>query len=111
MDSSDDWGRLREQDYAGDDLLKFCDPQRKAKLSQHLVCALVYDREIAALVEGVPADTRVSEKLRSHIHLLSTNALYRKAYYSSASVADWAAIERFFYSGLTRPAEIYLLQN
>uniref|UniRef100_A0AAV1V8K8 Uncharacterized protein n=1 Tax=Peronospora matthiolae TaxID=2874970 RepID=A0AAV1V8K8_9STRA len=111
MDSSDDWGRLREQDYAGDDLLKFCDPQRKAKLSQHLVCALVYDREIAALVEGVPADTRVSEKLRSHFHLLSTNALYRKAYYSSASVADWAAIERFFYSGLTRPAETYLLQD
>ena len=53
-------------------------------MSQHLLYALVYDREIAALSDGLPTRTGTSAKLRSHIQLLLSNTGYKAAYYDSS---------------------------
>lgn len=105
MDNLDDWKKLEALNYAGDDLLKLCDPRRRSRLSQHLLCALLYDREIAALGDGLSLETNVADKIRSHFQLIATNAGYKAAYYSSSNLADWAALEGFFYDGLARPEE------
>ena len=105
IDNMDDWTKLEARSYAGDDLLKLCDPRRRSRLSHHLLCALLYDKEIAALVEGFSSVTRVAGKIRSHFKLIATNAKYKEAYYSSTNLADWAAIESFFYAGLARLEE------
>ena len=54
MDSSEDWSKLQERHYAGDNLLKLCDPMRRTRLSHHLLCALLYDHEIATLLDIEP---------------------------------------------------------
>ena len=58
LDSSDDWNKLKAKNYAGDDLLRLCDPQSRARFSYHLLCALLYDHEIAALVDGTSSGPR-----------------------------------------------------
>ena len=105
MDSSDDWDNLFAKTYSGEDLLRLCDPRSRTRLSHHLLCALLYDHGIAALVEGVPSSPGVPDKIHAHMRLILTNTSYKEAYYTSTQLADWAAIERFFYAGLARPKE------
>ena len=105
MDSSDDWDKLAAKTYAGDDLLRLCDPRRRTRLSHHLICALLYDHEFAALVEGVPSSIGVPDKIRAHMRLILTNTRYKEAYYTPTQLAYWAAVERLFYAGLARPKE------
>uniref|UniRef100_A0AAV1T278 Endonuclease/exonuclease/phosphatase domain-containing protein n=1 Tax=Peronospora matthiolae TaxID=2874970 RepID=A0AAV1T278_9STRA len=49
IDNSDDWRKLRGINYAGDDILRLCDPHRRVRMSHHLMCAIVFDNEIFAL--------------------------------------------------------------
>ena len=89
-----------------DDLLRLCDPQRLTRLIHHLLCALLYYHEIAALVDGTPSGPEVPAKIQAHLRLILTNSGYKAAYYAPAMLADWAGIEQFFYSGLEHPEEM-----
>ena len=60
--------------YAWDDLRIFFDPRRHYRLSYHLLCAFIYDQEIAAHVEGFTSATKVADKTPYHFELLSTKA-------------------------------------
>ena len=89
-----------------DDLLRLCDPQRLTRLIHHLLCALLYYHEIAALVDGTPSGSEVPAKIQAHLRLILTNSGYKAAYYATTMLEDWAGIERFFYAGLARPEEM-----
>ena len=110
IDNMDDWTKLVARFYAGDDLLKRCDPRRRSRLIHPLLCALLYDQKIAALVEGFSLVIRMADKIKSHFNLIATKAKYKEAYYSSTNLADWAAIEGVFYACLARPEEKTLHQ-
>ena len=73
IDNADDWKLLCAHNYVGDDVLKFCDSQRRSRLSRHLLCALLYDIKIATLVKGIATAKRASDELRSHFKFISTN--------------------------------------
>lgn len=96
IDNADDWKQMREQKYAGDELLKWCHPKRRIKLSQHIICACLFDREIHELTGGDIVQNGSPTRLRAHLKMLKANARYRDAYYGSENQADWNALERFF---------------
>ena len=48
VDMFDDWRLLLYKNYGGDEVLRLSDPQRRTSLSQHLLCALIYDKDCCA---------------------------------------------------------------
>ena len=70
MDNGDGWSKLRAVHYAKDEILRLCDPQRRVRLSQNLLCAVLFDQEILTLTEDVKQPILPPDKLRCHVRLL-----------------------------------------
>ena len=110
LDNGDDWHKLRELKYAADDILKLCDPCRKVRYSQHLLCALLFEHEIGVLTEGVAVPSSPDLQIRRHLQLLKQNTAYKSAFYQDdRQYVDWRAVESFFYSALTPAAATALV--
>ena len=105
IDNADDWSRLREVKHAADDILKLWDPHSKVRFSQHRLCAILFDHEIAALTEAHSEVSSPAGKIRPHLQLLRKIPAYKAdCYPPDHQQIDWVAVERFFASALT-PAE------
>ena len=108
--NGDDWHKLRELKYAADDILKLCDPCRKVRYSQHLLCALLFEHEIGVLTEGVAVPSSPDLQIRRHLQFLKQNTAYKSAFYQDdRQYVDWRAVESFFYSALTPAAATALV--
>ena len=111
IDNADDWRRLREANYAADDILRLCDPKRRLRLSQHLICALVFDWEIFALTGEGEKPLLPSEQLRCHCRLLRRNSAYQKAYCPSGGPhVDWHQLVRYFATALAPAGQLGQLE-
>uniref|UniRef100_A0AAV1TYE8 Uncharacterized protein n=1 Tax=Peronospora matthiolae TaxID=2874970 RepID=A0AAV1TYE8_9STRA len=111
IDNSDDWRKLRGINYAGDDILRLCDPHRRVRMSHHLMCAIVFDNEIFALTGTGGKPVRPAEQLRCHFRLLRTNSTYKDTYYPDGDAPiDWTALVRYFTTALAPAEQRFLLE-
>uniref|UniRef100_A0AAV1USB4 CCHC-type domain-containing protein n=1 Tax=Peronospora matthiolae TaxID=2874970 RepID=A0AAV1USB4_9STRA len=111
IDNSDDWRKLRGINYAGDDVLRLCDPHRRVRMSHHLMCAIVFDNEIFALTGTGGKPVRPPEQLRCHFRLLRTNSTYKDTYYPDGDAPiDWTALVRYFTTALAPAEQRFLLE-
>ena len=99
VDNNDDWRRLRNCGYGNDMVLKLCDVGNKSRLAQHIICAIVYDKEIQVLTGLEDSEEQgVLSRLLRHLDALKTENTYREAYAVTKNTVDWFAVARFFSS-------------
>ncbi|ETM98168.1 hypothetical protein PPTG_19752 [Phytophthora nicotianae INRA-310] len=103
IDNREAWTRLRNNSYGNDDILKLCDVGNKRRLAQHLLCAIIYEKELQVLTgtEEDPDNGSLS-KLMRHLLALEVNARYRDAYPVARGHVDWGAVARFFSDAVER---------
>ena len=101
IDNSDDWSKLRAAKYAADDVLKLCDPLRRVRLGQHLLCALFFDRKIFALTGAGNKPSLPSEQLPWYCRLLRHNNAYKLAFCPSGEhQVCWQRLVNYFSTAL-----------
>ncbi|KAE8915452.1 hypothetical protein PF003_g616 [Phytophthora fragariae] len=97
IDSSEDWNKLRGRQYGEDEVLELCDTGNKRVLAQHLLCALIYDKEIRALTnQEEMSENGALTRLNRHLLALTTVEGYSVAYLTTSNSVDWFAIARYF---------------
>ena len=111
MDNFDEWRRLREAKYAADDLLRLCDPQRRARFAQHLLCALIFDREIFALPRDGEKPLVPPEQVRRlYCRFLRHNGTYKMALCPAGEdQVNWHRVVSYFSPALAPADQLSLL--
>ena len=111
IDNMDDWRRLRAVEYGSDELLRQCDVSRQRHLAKHILCAVLYTKEIAVLSsEEDLENTSLEVQVRRHLAALQHLAQFQQSYVSVATDMDWPAIESYFASAIEHAAEQRLYQ-
>ncbi|KAE8981757.1 hypothetical protein PR001_g23910 [Phytophthora rubi] len=112
IDISDDWERLRIRAYGDDALLRRCDFGRKLTLAQHILCAILYDKEIRVLTGTDDAeDTSIPAQVRRHLNGLRTIKSYKAAYRAADKQINWVGVERYFQTALEQDQLQVALQH
>ncbi|EEY64348.1 uncharacterized protein PITG_02926 [Phytophthora infestans T30-4] len=91
VDSSEDWIKLRSRSYGKDEILKLCDVGNKRRLAQHILCALIYEKEIRALT-GREKESEIGALTRLQPYSAETNSV------------DWYALARYFSKAIEKRA-------
>lgn len=103
VDSSDDWVKLRSRGYGKDEVLKLCDVGNKRRLAQHLLCALIYEKEIRAITgRENENENGALTRLKRHLIALQEVDDFRKAYSTETTSVDWSALARYFSTALEK---------
>ena len=102
---------MQDANYAADDILRLCDPHRRVRMSNHLICAIVFAEEINALTGNGEKPLRPPEQLRCHLRLLRTNSAYKDAYYPDGGTrVGWSELVRYFTTALAPVEQQFLLE-
>ncbi|KAE9032084.1 hypothetical protein PR002_g9366 [Phytophthora rubi] len=97
VDNRDDWNRLRDCGYGKDDILRLCDEGNKLRFAQHILCAIIYEKDIRVLTGTEDeAENGALTRLTRHREVLRTNDRYHKAYYATKQNINWFEVARFF---------------
>ena len=103
IDSSDDWRRLKDSKYGGDDLLRRCDLPHKVQLARHILCVLLYNAEIKSITGKEAAhDTGIASQLQRHFAGLKDMPAYRSAFTEMVTKDDWSILDTFFEHSITQ---------
>jgi hypothetical protein len=77
-DAKEDWLKMRSRGYGKDEVLKLCDPANKGRLANHLLCALVYEKEIRIMTDREDeSDNGGRTRLVRHLQALNTVLSFR----------------------------------
>ncbi|KAE8879237.1 hypothetical protein PF001_g27751 [Phytophthora fragariae] len=99
VDSREDWNKLRSLEYGGDETLRLCEVENKRSLAGHIICALVYGKEISVITgQEQSQETGVLSRLARHLNALRSNENYKSAFENDSNSAEWMAIARFYSS-------------
>ncbi|TDH66424.1 hypothetical protein CCR75_004794 [Bremia lactucae] len=87
--------------YGDDTTLKLCDVGSKVQLAHHIICAVIYKKEIRVLTEQEASnEQRVQPRLLRHLEALKSVTFYRVAFAAPNTTFDWFAEARFFSSAI-----------
>ncbi|EEY67054.1 uncharacterized protein PITG_17644 [Phytophthora infestans T30-4] len=101
VDSRDDWVKLRSRGYGQDEILKLCDVGNKRRLAQHLMCALIFEKEIRAITaRESDSENGALTRLQRHLFALRTVSEFHTAYSADNNSVDWYALARYFSTAL-----------
>jgi hypothetical protein len=96
IDSREDWAKLRSRGYGEDEVLKFCDIGNKGRLANHMLCALVFEKEIRVLTDKEDEnDNGGRTRLVRHLHARQAVPGYKQAFETTPHKVDWHALTRF----------------
>ncbi|KAL3658994.1 hypothetical protein V7S43_015879 [Phytophthora oleae] len=105
-DNRDDWTQLRERGYGQDAVLQLCDVGNKTRLTQHILCAALYDKEIKVLTgQGETGNNSILGCLRRHLRVLKEDKKYAEAYYAEKQLIDWYRVAANFVNALEHGEE------
>jgi len=97
LNAKDDWAALKAINYGDIPVLKLCTANNRAEFSRYILCAMVYQDEIATLIDQDPLQQPTPrDYVERLLSALSSSKNLRQAFKSGKDSGEWSALSVFF---------------
>ncbi|TDH67244.1 hypothetical protein CCR75_003341 [Bremia lactucae] len=99
FESTDDWKCLRTCGHGDDTILKLCDVENKVRIAHHIICTVIYEKEIRVLTgQEASNEHGILPRLLIHLMALKSVTSYRDAFAAPNKTFDRFTVASFFFS-------------